>query len=184
MPTGRDADLVRSTLVSVNISADVYTNSVELRVGIAEGAGAILIAEEAVEANELEQLVEALESQPVWSDLPVIIFSSHSRNAEMLIQKLGGRINVTIVERPIRITMLISAVRGALRARQRQYQTRDLLAQLEQADRQKDLFLATLSHELRTPLNSILGWTQIVRTKTLKEVEVDRADRTKRPGSG
>jgi signal transduction histidine kinase/CheY-like chemotaxis protein len=175
MPTGRDADLVRSTLVSVNISADVYTNSVELRVGIAEGAGAILIAEEAVEANELEQLVEALESQPVWSDLPVIIFSSHSRNAEMLIQKLGGRINVTIVERPIRITMLISAVRGALRARQRQYQTRDLLAQLEQADRQKDLFLATLSHELRTPLNSILGWTQIVRTKTLKEVEVDRA---------
>jgi CheY-like chemotaxis protein/anti-sigma regulatory factor (Ser/Thr protein kinase) len=38
-----------------------------------------------------------------------------------------------------------------------------LLHQLEQSDRQKDLFLATLSHELRTPLNSILGWIQLLR---------------------
>jgi CheY-like chemotaxis protein/nitrogen-specific signal transduction histidine kinase len=61
------------------------------------------------------------------------------------------------------MTMLVSAVRGALRARARQYQTRDLLTELEQADKQKDLFLATLSHELRTPLNSILGWIQLAR---------------------
>ena len=128
-----------------------------------------------MEANALDDFVRALESQPVWSDLPVIIFSSHSLNAERLLEKFGGRINVTIVERPIRITMLISAVRGALRARERQYQTRDLLLQLEQADAQKDLFLATLSHELRTPLNSILGWIQILRTRKLDQAEIDRA---------
>jgi signal transduction histidine kinase len=157
MPTGRDADLVRVKLAGGGISAYTCESSERLVAAFSEGAGALLISEEAIEANALNEFVRALESQPVWSDLPVIIFSSHSRNAERLLEKFGGRINVTIVERPIRITMLISAVRGALRARERQYQTRDLLLQLEQADAQKDLFLATLSHELRTPLNSILG---------------------------
>jgi PAS domain S-box-containing protein len=39
--------------------------------------------------------------------------------------------------------------------------------QAEEANRQKDEFLATLSHELRTPLNSILGWIDLLRTGEL-----------------
>ena len=53
----------------------------------------------AMEATALKVFIEALEMQPVWSDLPVIIFSSHAQNAENLLQILGSRINVTIVER-------------------------------------------------------------------------------------
>ncbi|CAN5474169.1 hypothetical protein BH10ACI1_BH10ACI1_22220 [soil metagenome] len=37
----------------------------------------------------------------------------------------------------------------------------------EEANRMKDYFLAIVSHELRTPLNSILGWTKILRSKTV-----------------
>ena len=37
----------------------------------------------------------------------------------------------------------------------------------EEANRMKDYFLAIVSHELRTPLNAILGWTKILRTKTV-----------------
>lgn len=39
----------------------------------------------------------------------------------------------------------------------------------------KDEFLATLSHELRTPLNSMLGWTQLLRTRKFDEVTTARA---------
>lgn len=43
---------------------------------------------------------------------------------------------------------------------------------LEQVNRIKDEFLATLSHELRTPLNSVLGWAQLLRTRKLNEAKI------------
>ena len=41
--------------------------------------------------------------------------------------------NVTVLERPMRVAALVSAVRSALRSRQRQYQTRDHLAERERS---------------------------------------------------
>jgi signal transduction histidine kinase/ActR/RegA family two-component response regulator len=175
MPTGRDASLVSSTLKNAGISAQVCADPVELEENFSSGAGAVLISEEALVNGTLEHLTEAFNRQPVWSDVPVVLFAINGRNPETLLATVGTRFNATIVERPIRITMLVSAVRAALRAREKQYQTRDLLNQLEEADHQKDLFLATLSHELRTPLNSILGWIQLLRSKANPNVNVEHA---------
>src|SRR5919202_6835108 len=52
---------------------------------------------------------------------------------------------------------------------------RQARADAEAANRTKDEFLATLSHELRTPLNSMLGWTQLLRTRKFDEAKIVRA---------
>jgi len=50
-----------------------------------------------------------------------------------------------------------------------------LNAELADANRAKDVFLATLSHELRTPLTPVVGWIKLLRSGTLDEKSVIQA---------
>ena len=108
-------------------------------------------------------LREVLDAQPPWSDLPVLVLTrpgADSAESGEAVRTLG---NVTLLERPVRVATLLSAVRTAMRARERQYQIRGYLAEraraeesLQLADQRKDEFLATLGHELRNPLAPLL----------------------------
>jgi signal transduction histidine kinase len=86
------------------------------------------------------------------------------------VEALASLGNVTLLERPVRVAALVSAVRVALRGRERQYQIRAHLEQREQteqslreADRRKDEFLAMLAHELRNPLAPISNSLHVLR---------------------
>src|SRR5918995_7008691 len=50
-----------------------------------------------------------------------------------------------------------------------------LNAELAEANRAKDVFLATLSHELRTPLTPVVGWIKLLRSGALDEKSVEQA---------
>jgi two-component system CheB/CheR fusion protein len=54
-------------------------------------------------------------------------------------------------------------------------QERTARQEAEAASRSKDEFLSNLSHELRNPLNSLLGWAQILLTRSLDQATVTRA---------
>lgn len=47
--------------------------------------------------------------------------------------------------------------------------------ELAEANRAKDIFLATLSHELRTPLTPVLGWVNLLKTGALDQASVNQA---------
>jgi signal transduction histidine kinase len=47
--------------------------------------------------------------------------------------------------------------------------------ELMEANRTKDVFLATLSHELRTPLTPVLGWVKLLRSGSLGPTETSQA---------
>jgi signal transduction histidine kinase/CheY-like chemotaxis protein len=168
-PVGRDAALTCNILAKEGISSCSCSDMNELCRECLSGAGAALLTEEALIEPELELLLSKLDKQPLWSDLPLILFADSKERARFFLETAGPRLNLTILERPINIAIMISVVRSALRARRRQYQMRDVLMNLEQANQAKDEFLATVSHELRTPLNAMMGWATILRSGGLDE---------------
>ena len=61
------------------------------------------------------------------------------------------------------------------RIEQRTAELVQLNAELAEANRAKDVFLATLSHELRTPLTPVVGWIKLLRSGTLDEKSIAQA---------
>ncbi len=144
------------------------------------GAGVVLLTEESLAGAGEACLVAALANQPTWSDLPVLLLGPGRDNSffPRALETLG---NVTLLERPVRLVVLVSAVRTALRTRRLQYQLRDHLAErkrssetLREADRRRDEFLAMLAHELRNPLAPIRNALQVLRLRPSGDAVIDQ----------
>jgi signal transduction histidine kinase len=154
-PTPKDGTMTREVLRRAGVESDVCGTVRALAAEVQRGVAALLLPEEALERAS-RWLISVVAQQPPWSDLPVLVLTrsgADSSDVSLAVAALG---NVTLIERPVRVATLVSAVRTALRARERQYQIRRQLAELRDADRRKDEFLATLGHELRNPLSPLL----------------------------
>ncbi len=133
-PLGRDADLIGSALAEAGIACLAARSAHELAEQLREGAALLLVFEEALLEAEIRTITSAIGEQPAWSDLPVIVITGGgaanrtSRQLAVIRKPLG---NVSLQERPLRAVTLVSSVQSALRARQKQYQVRDQLQELQ-----------------------------------------------------
>lgn len=131
-PIANDARLTAEFFAKNGVAAHVCDGGIsELCEQIEEGCGAIFVAEEALGREAISRLAEALSGQPSWSDVPITVITgtgrdlSHTRFERLKALDPCG--NVTILERPFRPDTLLKNAEVSLRARQRQYQVRDLL---------------------------------------------------------
>jgi signal transduction histidine kinase/CheY-like chemotaxis protein len=172
-PTRKDATTTAALLGKANIAVHACASFDEAVDEIGRGAAVLVLPEEAITPERNDRLAAWLATQPPWSDLPVLVLTlagADSAASGEAVRTLG---NVTLLERPVRLSTLLSAVRTALRARERQYQIRrdiDERGRIEEAlrlaDQRKDEFLAALGHELRNPLSPLVSGVHHLRLTT------------------
>jgi signal transduction histidine kinase/CheY-like chemotaxis protein len=169
-PTARDGDITIDLLNGAGIETATFTTLDALVNALNDGAAAVLVAEEHLTPAQKGPLSAWLTKQPPWSDLPILILTRPGADSPESAEAWRTLGNVTLLERPTRVTTLLSAAQTAIRARSRQYQIRGHLVErmkneqaLRSADRRKDEFLATLGHELRNPLAPISNSLEIMK---------------------
>lgn len=133
-PTGRDAELITSVLRQNGVVAEVIGHTDLARAEDSTLLGPLLIAEEALAPDLLESLRRLIERQPSWSDLPILVLTGNGRETVQSHRLHNERLMIgspVLLERPIRTVTLVSSVQAALRARARQYEIRDAVAELK-----------------------------------------------------
>ena len=131
-PRGRDAAVVKGVLEPYH-AVEVCQEAEQLAARLDEGAAAAIITEEALaNAGLADTLADWLARQPSWSDFPFIVLATKQpgrRSAEAIsvLRSLG---NVILLERPLNAETLDSAADAAVRARKRQYATRQHLEEI------------------------------------------------------
>ena len=160
--TRRDGDAICAFLGKHRIQCDICTDVAQAAKAVGEDAGVLLLTDQVFAVEGAYLIVQALSRQPSWSDIPVVLLSKVGDESRSMSEIVGRMTNVTLLDRPASTRTLLSAIQAALRSRSKQYQIRDQLAALRDAeralresDRRKDEFLAMLAHELRNPLAPI-----------------------------
>jgi PAS domain S-box-containing protein len=153
-PFGRDAASVHGLLArqgyDTHICADIGAVAEQLGPRI----GVVVIAEEAL--RDLQPLETALSGQPDWSDVPFVVLALNRNGragaAELARRQLPSAVtNAIVLERPLGLASLVSAIASAMRSRQKQFELRDRLIELDEGRKA----LAASEAELRLIADSL-----------------------------
>jgi PAS domain S-box-containing protein len=134
-PAGRDAAVAANVLSDEGLFSGICASIDELCERIAKGAGAAIVAEEALGPAALDLLARYLRQQPPWADFPLVLLIGARSKAAIprILEAVGTAGSLTLLKRPMMREALVSAIRVALRARRRQYEIRDHLREREHA---------------------------------------------------
>lgn len=130
-PTGRDQQVAQGVVIGTGLDpvpcrdlADLLARLEDQSVGLA------MVADEALTHADLSRIERQVAAQPAWSDFPFIVLTRQGGRARSEAEQriTAALANVTFLERPFHATTLASLLQTALRARRRQYETRDILA--------------------------------------------------------
>jgi len=150
-PIGRDASASADLLRKAGLITHVARDPTEMLTCLASGAGAALVAEEALFNEDLTVFQAWIAQQPPWSDFPFVVLTSqldHPR-AKNWRHALADKLrNVSMLERPVQAITLTTAMQVALRARRRQYEIKTLIEAQEQGAERLEALVAERTQEL------------------------------------
>jgi len=136
-PFGKDTEILTEIVSSEGLDVTHCVSLNEMAQKVSERTDFVLLTEEALVSTSLQAIQRTLRKQEPWSDIPIILLASAgptpSRWTTGFVSKLADDANISILERPVRVPTIISVLRTAKRARNRQRQIQGLLLQEKQS---------------------------------------------------
>jgi PAS domain S-box-containing protein len=133
-PTTVDAAMTQKLLREAGLHAEAHSQCGTLVESMRHNAGVLLLTERTILDADSAALYSMLRDQPAWSDIPVVLLAGGGTDSPAAVSLLESLGNVTVLERPTHVVTLVSALRSAVKARQRQYELRDRILALEKAE--------------------------------------------------
>lgn len=163
-PVGRDAALLRSA-VPRGDGVRTAREPEDLARAFAEPGelGVLVMTQEALTTETLSLLDDALERQPVWSELPIVLLVDAAGNTIEALARLREalpRTKVLVLQRPVRLSELETAVEAQRRSRLRQYELRSYVERQE-----------VLRRELNHRVKNILATVQALYGLTVRTAD-------------
>lgn len=129
------------------------TTAADLADRLSESPGVLVVTHEALDPNVIAVIGQFLQTQPNWSEIPIIVLIDQ-RAAQSRIQaalsKAWPRSRQIFYQRPVAALELVSGIQSALLTRYRQREMRDYL------DRETELRLE-LNHRVKNILASVMS---------------------------
>ncbi|MGC4045694.1 MAG: histidine kinase dimerization/phosphoacceptor domain -containing protein [Armatimonas sp.] len=119
---------------------------------------------EALSFTQIQLVKNALASQAPWSDVPLILLTGHSvpPQIQTYLSDLG---NITVLERPLRPSSLLSVVESAARARRKQWEAEALLTHNASLNHQLQRAMMETHHRVKNNLQLMAAMVNLMAMK-------------------
>lgn len=166
-PVGRDGELICALLNGSGFGSERVATIAEVAETESASLLGLILTDEALSGDGLDALRGIVDSQPDWSDLPVMLLTSGPREPRYSIIASQARLEIrslVLLDRPVRKELLLSAVQMAHQARMKQLEMRDAADRQNRSDEalrnteklaMVGKLAATMAHEVNNPLEAI-----------------------------
>ncbi|HKF48762.1 MAG TPA: ATP-binding protein [Terracidiphilus sp.] len=181
-PAGRDSELICGLLKATGYLAERCASVADAAQAESSLLLGLILTDEALLGDGIDSLRLLIESQPDWSDLPVLLLSSGPSEPGFAAVATRARIEIRslfLLDRPIRKELLVSAVRIASNSRLKQLEVRDAADRQYRSDETlrnterlavAGSLAATMAHEVNNPLEALSNLLFLVEhSSTIEE---------------
>ena len=159
-PLGDDAEALANAVSECGYRSQAFTDEPsfheELEMDRPEEALFVVVTHEGAGEMTGEALQRTFDREPSWARLPVLFLVADAKRkppACGVLDQVRNAPPFLVLERPVSRAILNHALSTLAEARRRQYETRDIMQQLEAAERQQRFLLDEMRHRVRNSLS-------------------------------
>jgi two-component sensor histidine kinase len=151
-PQGRDARVAASILATNKIGSRICEN-LDDTMQFLEQSHCLVVVEEALISADRSAFAAWFQTQPPWSDFPVVLLTMRGTEFDTRLAFLDRYL--IVLERPFLPSSLANAVRTAIRARGRQLEVKSYIAQKQEVSDRQQLLIRELHHRVKNTLANV-----------------------------